>query len=311
MGNHATTNDPEVTLTESWMPSRGKGNVDHRATAEARGTSAGRWPVEAVIERGYAMATVYHGDIDPDLNDPDNGIQTAFDREYSPKANCRMPGGVCEPGPTASHAQADYLISDPDIDSDRIAVMGPLTQWQSGSRCRGFRRTLRTRHQQPVWLRGRRHFPASPRRNRGADQSQFPPLGSMAPSKPSTNVRITCPSINTVFSPPLLPDHCSFAALQATTGPIQRASFSRPKQPQKSTHGLARTTSVKPPCQKRTSSSTKPSATTSAPGDTVSASKIGRCSWTSLTNNGECVSQRCDGNLTVPAPAGLKEVSRW
>lgn len=122
-GNHTTTSDPEVTITSSWVPGRGKGVEGNRATRASRGVSADRWPFEAIIDRGYAVGTIYHGDIDPDYHDPAAGIQSHLT-------------GAVEEG-QADHAwaslrawayglsrAADYLMQLPGIDADRVAVMG-------------------------------------------------------------------------------------------------------------------------------------------------------------------------------------------
>ena len=69
-GNHTIQADPEITLSDKWMRKGNEnGNVNHRATDAARGLSANRWPVETIIDRGYALATVYYGDVEPDHKD--------------------------------------------------------------------------------------------------------------------------------------------------------------------------------------------------------------------------------------------------
>lgn len=122
-GNHATTGDPDVKLSENWIPARYKGVVNNRATEEARGTTEGRWPYELALDRGYAMATLYHGDIDPDFADFTNGIHPKF---YA--------AGQTQPGPSewgtiaawawSLRLAASYLIADPKIDPAGVCVMG-------------------------------------------------------------------------------------------------------------------------------------------------------------------------------------------
>lgn len=119
-GNHTVLADPKVHLTKTWVRN-GKDNV---ASDDQRGTSASRWPFEQAIARGYAIATFYQGDIDPDKkNDWTDGIHPAYYKK-----------GQTEPGPNewgciAAWAwglsrAADYLVQDPAIDKHRICVMG-------------------------------------------------------------------------------------------------------------------------------------------------------------------------------------------
>ena len=69
-GNHSIHPDPRIKRSDAWMRgARGKGIVNHRATKQSRGVSAFRWPLAKIIGRGYAVATAYYGDTDPDFDD--------------------------------------------------------------------------------------------------------------------------------------------------------------------------------------------------------------------------------------------------
>jgi len=122
-GNHTVTHDPEVPLSTQWIPERGEGVVDNRATEASRGTSAERWVIEQTLERGYAVATAYHGDVDPDFNDFSNGIHPLYYEEGQTRP------GPAEWGTLAAWAWGlsrilDYLETEALVDARRVAVMG-------------------------------------------------------------------------------------------------------------------------------------------------------------------------------------------
>ena len=120
-GNHATIDDPEIPLTEGWVPSRGEGVVDNRATEASRGTVASRWPFRDAVERGYGLATFYHGDVESDAPLEGDGIRPHF---VSPSGNAQHDWGVLAAWAFGLSRAVDYLVTDPDVDGARIAAVG-------------------------------------------------------------------------------------------------------------------------------------------------------------------------------------------
>ncbi len=113
-GNHTVDADPDI-----WLPASDPGN------GFERGNRSRRWPVAEIIARGYGLATVYHHDLDPDdFNDSQqNGIHPLFyfDGQSRPAADEWGAIGAWAWGLSRA---LDNLLTDGDIDSDRIAVMG-------------------------------------------------------------------------------------------------------------------------------------------------------------------------------------------
>ena len=93
-GNHAISADPGITLARVWAQENRKAPiVGRRATADSRAKEASRWPVERILERGYGLATIYYGDIDPDFDDGfQNGVHPLFYKNGPDEARCRRMG---------------------------------------------------------------------------------------------------------------------------------------------------------------------------------------------------------------------------
>jgi hypothetical protein len=117
-GNQAVHVDPGITLTSSWVANNAKlGITDHKANDKLRGTEASRWAIEEILAKGYGVATIYCGDIEPDKADG-----------YSSSLRALM-AAPDEWGTLAVWAWGlsralDYFETDPDIDATRVIVMG-------------------------------------------------------------------------------------------------------------------------------------------------------------------------------------------
>ena len=122
-GNHTVHSDPAILLPNTWVRNR-NGIKDNSAREIDRGLAASRWAINEMINRGYAFATFYYGDIDPDFDDGfQNGAHALFSQSDSEIRKPSDWGSIAGWAWGLSRCM-DYLEKDPLIDSNRIAVMG-------------------------------------------------------------------------------------------------------------------------------------------------------------------------------------------
>lgn len=118
-GNHTLVSDPAVALPTRWMPKSCPGCVDNRATDAGRGAQVDVWALEQSIDRGYAVAAIYNGDIEPDRPEAAEGIRAIY-----AKAGNKSDWATIRAWAWGLSRAVDYLVTDKDIDAKRIAVVG-------------------------------------------------------------------------------------------------------------------------------------------------------------------------------------------
>lgn len=124
-GNHTVHADPAIRITRSWVRNREQaGASDHRASEPGRGVAASRWPVEAVLARGYGLATVYYGDLDPDYDDGfANGLHAlTANPDGTPRAGDA--GGAIAAWAWGYRLALDYFEQDGGVDAHRVVAIG-------------------------------------------------------------------------------------------------------------------------------------------------------------------------------------------
>ena len=117
--------DPGVPIEGQWERIPDTKQIARAVPVDSsRGTSASRWQLDMVLERGYGLAAIYYGDIEPDFAD---GMRLGVRG---------LPAGTggAEPAPDewgaisawawALSRAMDYLETDRDVDANRVAVVG-------------------------------------------------------------------------------------------------------------------------------------------------------------------------------------------
>jgi (4-O-methyl)-D-glucuronate---lignin esterase len=124
-GNQSVSTDPGIALGSAWVLNHSEfGIVDHRATEASRGCEAGRWQAERVIARGYAVASMCCGDIEPDsVEGIKQGVRPLYYRAGQTQPDVDEWGTVAAWAWGLSRA-LDYLETEPLVDAKRVAVWG-------------------------------------------------------------------------------------------------------------------------------------------------------------------------------------------
>lgn len=127
-GNQVVHADPAIRVTSRWV----RENDDHRARADSRGAQAENWPVERLIDRGYALVTAYYGDLEPDHPEGwREGVRALFPVDSAaPQVDGCVSGfrpedwGAIGAWAWGLSCILDSLQSETLIDARRVAVVG-------------------------------------------------------------------------------------------------------------------------------------------------------------------------------------------
>jgi hypothetical protein len=123
LGNQSVHPDPRVRLARGWVPREPEhGLLENVASEASRGAHQSQWPLELAIARGYAVATLYAGDLDPDFDDGfENGVQGSFrtTEQHAPDA-----WGAIAAWAFGLSRALDALEQLEAVDAARVAVLG-------------------------------------------------------------------------------------------------------------------------------------------------------------------------------------------
>jgi len=116
-GNHTVIEDPAITLADVWHVD-GTGTV--KGLDSERGTYSHRWPLNEIIARGYGVATIYYGDVDPDFDDGFKNGAHALMKENRDSSSW---GSIAAWAWGLSRAM-DYLETVPEVNAGKVIVIG-------------------------------------------------------------------------------------------------------------------------------------------------------------------------------------------
>jgi hypothetical protein len=123
--NQTVSTDPGIRLAGRWIQNKATQAIVLEPAQEAsRGSAASGWQVEAVLARGFGLATMYYGDIEPDIAGAMKlGVRGAYLRPGQDVPGDDEWGAIAAWAWGLSRA-VDYLERDTDVDAAHLALVG-------------------------------------------------------------------------------------------------------------------------------------------------------------------------------------------
>ncbi|MBD3627912.1 acetylxylan esterase [Cyclobacterium sp.] len=120
-GNHTLSDDPTIRVTDAWIRNNATyGATDHKASEKGRGLRRENWAVEEAINRGYGIATLYYGELDPDFDDGfENGVHALYQEERNESS-----WGAVAAWAWGLSRVMDYLVTLDAVDAGKVAILG-------------------------------------------------------------------------------------------------------------------------------------------------------------------------------------------
>ena len=120
-GNHTTTKEPDIIIPDSWVRNnKESGIADNHARASDRGKESSEWPIREIVSRGFGIATIYYGDVDPDFDD---GFKNGVHQLFETKRDSASWGSIAAWSWGLSRVM-DYLEKEGEINPRKVIIIG-------------------------------------------------------------------------------------------------------------------------------------------------------------------------------------------
>lgn len=120
-GNHTLTHDKKIRVTDAWIRNNETYHSENnRASEKGRGLRRDSWPVEDIIGKGFGLATLYYGELDPDFDD---GFKNGVHALYPQERDSSSWGSIAAWAWGLSRVM-DYLQTHNGVDNEKVAVLG-------------------------------------------------------------------------------------------------------------------------------------------------------------------------------------------
>ncbi len=123
-GNHTITNDDAVLISTAWARNNEPfGIKNNTLTEESRGKRSYRWAIEKILDAGYGLATIYYGEVDPDINNFSDGIHSLLYDKNQTQPKPDEWGSIAAWSWGMSRA-LDYFKKDKEVNASKVIAFG-------------------------------------------------------------------------------------------------------------------------------------------------------------------------------------------